>query len=149
MHTILKRFIAGSLLLILLSCSKGSGNQPPDTYHSHGIIPLPRQTDYLAGNLTIDSTVIITGAELYSSAKKAVEESLDLALLNRMKSGSDTTGKLIIRFIADNSLTEEGYEINVTNEGITLTSKSARGAYYAAMSLRQMIWEITLGQKQS
>jgi hexosaminidase len=147
MNFILNRLIAGSLFLILLSCSKGSGNQNPDTYHSHGIIPLPRQTDYLPGNLIVDSTAIIIGDEQYASAKKVLDESLSIALLNRLKDGSDTTGKMIIRFITDNSLTEEGYEINITNEGISLSSESARGAYYAAQSLRQMIWEITLGRK--
>jgi hexosaminidase len=148
MYIIFKGSITCLILFLLGSCSKGPRNQFTETYDSHGIIPLPYQTDYLTDSLVIDSTALVTGDDVFAAAKEVSEESLDMALLNRQINSSDTSGSSVIRFISDNSLKEEGYEIHITDKGITLSSKTARGAYYAAQSLRQMIWEITRGQKQ-
>ena len=148
MYVITKRIIAGLLLFIMMSCRKGPGTQSPEPYQSHGIIPLPYEADYLDGRVIIDSTVVITGNDIYASAKKSVDESLEMTLINRQTSIGDTTGKTIIRFITDNSLPEEGYKISIADGGITLSSKSRAGAFHAAQSLKQMIWEITSGQKQ-
>ena len=84
----------------------------------------------------------------FSSAKKVADESLNMALLIRRRNDSDTSGKTMIRFITDNSLKDEGYEIHISEEGIRLSSKTARGAFYAARSLSQMIWQVSPGDKQ-
>ncbi len=148
MYIILKKISSITLLLLLSGCSKGIKSPDPETFQSHGIIPLPHQVDYLTGSLIIDGTALVVGDDMFAAARMVTEESLDMALLNRQNNSSDTSGKTLIRFITGNTSGEEGYEIHVSDSGIIISSKTARGAYYAAQSLRQMIWEITSGQKK-
>lgn len=133
--------------LSLAACSKGPGKPGQENYQTHGIIPMPVRADYQTGNLIIDSTAIITGDDLFAKAKTVTGEALDMALLNRKINSADTSGKVIIRFISDNSLGEEGYEFLISGAGIKITAKTAKGAFYAAQSLRQMIWQFTDGKK--
>lgn len=142
------RLIAAVLFFVLASCSRGMRPQNQELVGSHGIIPLPMTADFRPGSLILDSSVVITGADIFASAIKVTDETLGMALINRKGIASSTHGQAMIRFNSDNSLSEEGYEIHISDSGIVLSAKTARGAFYAAQSLRQMIWEITRGEKQ-
>ncbi len=149
MHYISRLTLTGALLLLVPSCNKGSLPGNMETYQSHGIIPLPLQADFTDGSLTLDSSIVISGDELFSSAINLTGEELGKAMESTAVNGSDTAGRKMIRFVADNSLSEEEYELQVSEQGIRLSAATPRGAYYAAQSLRQMIWAAGSGIRQS
>jgi hexosaminidase len=72
-----------------------------------------------------------------------------MSLSDGINSGTDTIGKVTIRYITDNTLNDEGYEIHISEKGIKIIVKTPKGAFYAAQSLSQMIWKVTDGIKKS
>jgi hexosaminidase len=143
------RIIVSALILILAGCTKGFKPQNQDEVKTHGIIPLPLRADFLTGSLIVDSSTLILSPESFAAAKKSVENVLNNTLINPVGSDSDTSGKRKIRFVTDNTLSKEGYKIQIMESGITLSAGTPQGAFYAAQSLCQMIWEITSGKKIS
>jgi hexosaminidase len=148
MFSLLKRILQLILFLLLTGCSKSFKTQNQEPYQSHGIIPLPLSVNYLSGSLIVDSNFVIIGDDGLSLAKNVAYEALNMVLVSKVENDSDTSGKKIILFILDSSLLEEGYEINISEKGIRLASKTPAGAFYAAQTLSQMIWAINRGQKQ-
>jgi hexosaminidase len=143
------RIFAGILLLLLAGCNKSIKTQNQEDVQSHGIIPLPLQAEFLPGSLVIDSSIVIICDTAYSAAKNVTENALKTGLNTWIGNETDTTGKTRIRFTTDTSLKEEGYEIHISEAGIRLSAKMARGAFYAAQSLSQMFWQITRDHKMS
>lgn len=139
------------ILLIFLSfgCSKDLKSQNQPTLESHGIIPLPKNVEFLTGKLIIDKNAIFIRDDKFVSANKIIDDALSMALSEGINRGTDTIGKVTIRYITENSLPEEGYEIQISDKGIKLITKTPKGAYYAAQSLSQMIWKITGGMKKT
>lgn len=142
------KILTVSLFLLLAGCNNNIKVPDQETIQSHGIIPLPVTADYLPGTLVIDSATVVTGDEGLSAAIGVARETLSNSLLNRTGNDSDTSGKKIIRFVFSHTMGEEGYEINISGNGIKLAAKTAAGAFYAAQTFRQMIWAITSGKKQ-
>ena len=139
------------ILLIFLSfgCSKDLKNQNQPTVQSHGIIPLPYSVEFINSNLVIDKNAIFVRDDKFVSANKIMDAVFNMLLSDGINSGTDTIGKVTIRYITDNTLNDERYEIHISEKGIKLIAKTSRGAFYAAQSLSQMIWEVTDGIKKT
>jgi hexosaminidase len=143
------RSFAGVIIIMMLAgCNKGSKIQDQETPSTHGIIPLPLQGDFLPGSLTIDSNIIVAGDDIFSVAKSTAETALSEALTERTGDNADTINKTVIRFIPDNSLTDEGYRISISDKGIKIYARTGHGAFYGSESLNQMIWTVSEGKKQ-
>ncbi len=135
------------LLVISGSCNKNSTSQGQNTSETHGIIPLPVRADLMSGSFTADGSVIISGDELFSRAVSCTSDAFQEILGQQLKTEGDTTGKQLIIFTPDNSLKVEGYTLKITRRSIKITAKTGNGAFYAAQTLKQLIWAATDGGK--
>ena len=141
--------IAGIFLCLFLfpSCKKTGENPQAQTIHSHGIIPLPLSVDMAEGNLTIGKNIVLVNNSQFQNAVTVIENALNQILISTVIKSNLPTGKINIQFSIDNTLDTNAYQITITSIGIAIKAKSPAGAFYAAQSLRQMIWNSTSGQK--
>ena len=141
-------FISILCLFLLPSCKKtGENAQAQPTTHVHGIIPLPLSVELAEGNLTIDKNTVLVNNSQFQTAIGVVEDALSGVSNFTIVKKDSPVGKTNISFIADNTMDTSAYQIEINTLGITVKSKSQAGAFYAAQSLRQMIWNSTSGQK--
>ncbi len=141
-------FQIGVLLVSLLffpQCAKNS--EPPVTpgNHAHGIIPLPLSVDLATGHLSIDSKTILVNFAVFEPAVAAVDAALVQALKVPGKRNDKPSGVTNIQFLEDKTIEPEGYQIDISASGIMIKASDAAGAFYAAQSIRQMIWNSTAG----
>lgn len=141
--------IVSILLCIFLfpSCKKTGENPQAQTTHVHGIIPLPLSVDIADGILTIDHNIVLVNTTEFHSAVSVVENALNQALNSPVIRNNSPSGKTNIQFSMDNTLDTCSYGITITKNGIIVKVKSPAAAFYAAQSLRQMIWNSTSGEK--
>ncbi len=137
------------IIFVSFGCSKNLKSQNQPTLQSHGIIPLPKSVEFLAGKLIIDKNAIFLREDKFGYANKIIDDALSMALSEEINSGTDTIGKVTIRYVIETSLAEEGYEIKISEKGIKLLVKTTKGAFYAAQTLSQMMWKIAGGVKKS
>jgi len=141
------RFTVVFLVLFLAGCNKGINSQIQPATITHGIIPLPRSVEFSQGSLFIDKNIVFLRDDLFAAANKTIDDIFNLVLSGGIISNTDTTGKVRIRYITDNSLSEEGYEIHISKNEIGLFVSTPRSAFYAAQSLSQLIREVTDGKE--
>jgi hexosaminidase len=137
------------LLLCTFSCNKGVNSHGQDSPGTHGIIPLPLQADFSKGWFRADSTITISADDKFTRAVSVIADALQGALTGEMQISSDTTGKPGVILETDSSLKDEGYSISVSANKIRIKAKTPAGAFYAAQTLRQLIWTSTAGEKTS
>jgi hexosaminidase len=134
-------------LPLLPSCKKTSDSAQTQTSHVHGIIPLPLNVDLFEGNLSIDKNIVLVTNPQFQSAVEVIENALNQALDQAVIKSDLPSGKTNIQFSIENTLDTDAYQITVSEKGIAIKAKTATGAFYAAQSLRQMIWNSTSGLK--
>ncbi len=141
--------IAGVLLCFFLfpSCKKTGDNPQAQTSHVHGIIPQPLSVVLAEGYLTIDKDIVLVNNSQFPTATGIIENALSAVSNSSVIKNDSPIGKTNIRFLADNTMDTSAYQIEITASGIIIKSKSEAAAFYAAQSLRQMIWNSTSGQK--
>lgn len=113
---------------------------------SPGIVPLPQnRVDYGSVMLLTDDARIVTqfeGKEIVYAQNALNELMLDVfgKKLKKASKVKDGEGKYIL-FKQDPSVKgDEGYILEISDKGvITISAKSAAGAFYAVQSLRQII----------
>ena len=129
------------------ACTKTGGNLQAQIVNLPGIIPLPVNIVLTEGNLSVNKAIIIVNNPKFQPAIAVVENALTQALGATIVKKDRPSGKLNIQFTFDSSLDTSAYEIDVTAKGIQVKAKGASAAFYAAQSLRQMIWNSTSGLK--
>jgi hexosaminidase len=135
-------------IFLFPSCKKtGENPQAQTTIHAHGIIPLPLNVDLAEGSLTIDKDIVLVNNSQFQAAVLIVENALSQALNSTVVKNSLPNGKTNIQFIPDNSLDSNAYQIAITAKGVVIKAQSPAGAFYAAQSMRQMIWNSASDQK--
>lgn len=141
--------IPGLLLCLFLfpSCKKNGENLQAQTANFQGIIPLPLNVDLGDGNLIVDKNIVLVNNLQFQTAIGVVENALSLVSNSAIIKNDSPTGKTNIVFSEDNTMDSSAYQIDITATGIKVKSKSQAGAFYAAQSLRQMIWNSASGQK--
>lgn len=147
-----KYYIQGSgitfLMLCLLlapSCKKSGEN--PQAQNVHGIIPLPLNISLSEGNFVVDKNTVLVSNSLFQPAVQVVENALASALDFNIQMNQAPVGKTNIRFTEDNSMEPDAYQVEISAQGIHVKAKNPEGAFYAAQSIRQMIWNSTQGVK--
>ncbi|NVO21264.1 MAG: beta-N-acetylhexosaminidase [Bacteroidetes bacterium] len=129
------------------SCKKNSENQPAIPYHFHGIIPLPKSVISSEGYLKIDSTTVIVNNTIFTRAIDLIENTFsDIMRVKIERKDNPGTGANII-FTLDGNLLEEQYQLEIGKQDINIRAGSPRAAFYAAQSLRQMVWNACAGKK--
>jgi len=141
--------VASIILCLFLSpsCKKTGENPQAQTVNVHGIIPLPLNVNLADGNLAIDKNIVLVNNSQFPTAITVVENALAGVLSSPITKNDSPIGKTNIQFSIDNTLDTSAYQIEITEKGINVKAKSPESAYYAAQSIRQMIWNSTLGQK--
>jgi hexosaminidase len=141
--------VLGLVLFLFFApaCKKNSDNPKAQSIHAHGIIPLPLNVDLSEGNLSVNKDIVLVNSTQFQPAIAVVEHALNQVFNSPVIRNDSPTGKTNIRFTADNTMDSSAYEIEITVSGINIKAKSAAGAYYAAQSIRQMIWNATSGLK--
>lgn len=133
-------------LLMLPACKKSGDNpQAQTTQLYHGIIPLPQSIELIDDYLTIDKNIVMVNNPQFYLAVSEVENIVHDILKSELVKNDAPTGLINIQFLTDSTLETYGYKIEVNAKGITAYAKSEQGAFYAAQSIRQMIWNSTSG----
>ena len=145
--------LSGAMLLSLAPMSlratalSAQGTQTLAAGEENGgctIIPLPQQYEETQGNFTLKPE---TRFVLAQADEKAADSTEVVASEFRKSTGYDLpvvqgeegkSGDIIIRLDGEAVTEEEGYQLSVTADGVTITAKSAGGVYYGLQSLRQM-----------
>jgi len=134
-------------LFLFPSCRKTGDNPQAQTVQVHGIIPLPLNVELSDGNLVIDKNIILVNNTQFQPAVSVVESALIQVFGSSNTKNELPAGKTNIRFTSDNTMDSSAYQIDITSKGIIVKAKSPVGAFYAAQSIRQMIWNSTSGLK--
>ncbi|MBE0651133.1 MAG: beta-N-acetylhexosaminidase [Bacteroidales bacterium] len=137
------------MLAALAACVNKPSKKQNQSVQSLGIIPEPVSVKLLNDSLVIDKNILVIKNEKFALADKMIEDILDKSLTERDMGDQDSTKQVTIKYIVDSSLNDEGYKIDISSKEIILSAKTDRGAFYAAQTLRQMIWQSTHGLEKS
>ena len=102
------------------------------------IIPKPQEFSFGKSSLTInDNTLIISIKESNKSAKILQNYFKEEFNLNLKSTEFQSQKKKSIHFKVDENLTNEGYELSISEDGITICALDEKGWFYAMQSLIQ------------
>jgi hexosaminidase len=102
------------------------------------IIPKPQEFSFGRSSLIInDNTLIISIKESNKSAKILQNYFKEEFNLNLKSTEFQSQKKKSIHFKVDESLTDEGYELSISEDGITICALDEKGWFYAMQSLIQ------------
>jgi hexosaminidase len=115
-------------------CANGSIN----------IIPKPLQAELQQGSFTLDEHVVIVNAD---SSKDALGDYLSAAIreqtglkLNTKRRASWFGREILLKAGGSKSdLGQEGYELTVTKNNVTITAPRSAGLFYGVQSLLQLM----------
>jgi hexosaminidase len=102
------------------------------------IIPKPQEFSFDKSSLVIDeNTLIISLKESEKSAEKLQNYFKEAYNLNIKSTEFQSLKKKAIHFKMDENLTNEGYELSISEDGITICALDDQGWFYAVQSLIQ------------
>ena len=102
------------------------------------IIPKPQDFSFGRSNVVInDDTIIINSLESETSAKLLQDHFKEKYSLNLEATEFQSLKKNAINFKVDKNLTNEDYELTISDQGITICALDDRGWFYAVQSLIQ------------
>ena len=116
---------------------------------THGIIPLPKQLEFLGGTLTIDKDFILVKNSKFKIASEAAEDLLANAITSTQISTTLQQNGKSLQLIADEKIKDNAYELSVKPEGIQIKAGNEQGAFWAIQSLKQYLWNAGKGNKQN
>jgi N-acetyl-beta-hexosaminidase len=129
--THMKRLLYLSLILSLLPYTSES--------QGTGIIPSPQQIQLLPGQFEIKPTTIIVAPQSFRDAAELFAISTNEILNNKLTvhGKGEATGNILLSI--DNSITnKEGYDLNISANGIVVKASAQAGIFYGLQTLRQL-----------
>ncbi len=128
-----------------------AGNQQSYKYEAmlhHSIIPAPQQVVFLEEEaLIIHQQLPITYDSLFNRAFQVIADAFaepdNLVLLVEKKAGEAQ-----IKLVKNSALTLDEYKIKIDEHGVLIEAKTARGAFYAAQTFRQILWTSKVDAKK-
>lgn len=111
------------------------------------IVPTPKIVQPLEGNFQLKNKIDISVRDSVDKNLYTIEQiQKTLSDFNKIKSQISSKGEIEISFMRNGekdtlirNMTDEGYVLRVLKNKIELKAKTAKGIYYAAMSLIQML----------
>ncbi|EKF55276.1 beta-N-acetylhexosaminidase [Galbibacter marinus] len=97
------------------------------------LIPFPSEVQWGRKAVSVENIKLPKDGELATSVSKALHGILDESGITVSSSG------IPIKFIEDSEIPEQGYDLEVKKNDITIKASSESGQYYAAQTLRQLI----------
>ena len=104
------------------------------------IIPVPDKQVFLDGFFIIDSSTSINYPDQLKNSINFFRTFLNQGKNKFLFLKDSNTTSNFMHFLLDENLSnDEGYKIEIRQNGITITSKDNKGAFYAIQTLRQLI----------
>lgn len=107
------------------------------------LLPIPRQLTFQGGALALSETrlVVIPSPALLFEAQTAQQCIVDCAGLHwRIVAGGIDYPKVGLRLLIDPAIGHtQGYQLDVTTDGMTIRGSDAAGVYYGVCTLRQLL----------
>jgi len=104
------------------------------------IIPVPDKQVFLDGFFIIDSSTSINYPDQFKNSINFFRTFLNQGKNKFLFLKDSNTTSNFMHFLLDENLSnDEGYKIEIRQNGITITSKDNKGAFYAIQTLRQLI----------
>ena len=101
-----------------------------------GIIPKPIHEEYLGGTVLIPRIMAVDVA-LCPNARELLVTTLQNDLQVRVSEGNSQNS--FIRFVADDRLPFEGYELRIDTSKVEIVASSPQGTMWAVQTLRQLL----------
>jgi hexosaminidase len=107
-----------------------------------GIVPIPKEVSAANGTLRIaaDTDIVYSGGEGAAAAARYFVELVNeqkLVAVGKAKEGEP--GSDAIAFVLGGQSAPEGYTLDITQSGVTVTSRTPAGLFYGAVTLWQVI----------
>jgi len=104
------------------------------------IIPVPDKQIFLDGFFIIDSSTSINYPDQFKNSINFFRTFLNQGKNKFLFLKDSNITSNFMQFLLDKNLSnDEGYKIEIRQNGITITSKDNKGAFYAIQTLRQLI----------
>lgn len=112
----------------------------PASPNAISIIPKPQSLVYLKGNFNLSSTARIVASLTTQTEAKLMAEFLrrSTGYALPIVSGGEKKGDIRLHLIPTSVIQNEGYELSVCNDSISITASSTAGLFYGWQTLRQL-----------
>lgn len=137
---------AGFLLLSIIFFGIRCEKKPDDNHNDisvsrpHKIIPLPAKVTISEEEILINDNSKLFIYNSFSRAGQVVAEAFDKNFGFTLMSNTDDVDNSIIRIVFEENLEDNEYKIEIDKEKVLIKAKSPEGAFYAAQTFRQMLW---------
>jgi hexosaminidase len=107
----------------------------------YNIIPIPRKLEAQAGVFAVNEKTVIAAPSSFAEVAELLNLHLNRVGAGRNKVVSTASKKAsnVVQFVQNDTIAEEGYTLEVTVKQIIVTSKTAKGAFYAVQTLLQLL----------
>lgn len=134
--------IFGRLISVFLACLMVAGTVPvmateTDSADDLFLYPAPRNIAYQSGTFSLTDGYIESDDPSLKAVDKIYSDVLELTEVNL----KDNTGVLAVKLEKDDTLNEQGYSLFIESDGIKIKYKDEQGAYWAAATLYQILWQ--------
>jgi hexosaminidase len=131
-----------SMALLAISIAVASFSQSNDI----NVIPIPVSVQSGAGNFLLSKTAVIAVRTNDADAKrvagflsKKLSVPTGFAMPVRSNASSNSNGNISISLSNDKSLGNEGYKLEVTQRGVSLSANKPAGLFYGMQTLLQLL----------
>ena len=135
----MKNILIVVLCLIINSCSN-KYKTIVNTEEDYLIIPKPTSLEVLDGKFLIDSDTKIIGDMALKNEGDYLSNMLSEVAGSKVSfsNGTDSDGDIVLKL--DSSITnDEGYNLSIVYNKITISGKTTKGVFYGIQTLRQLI----------
>ena len=136
-------------LLFIYSCKSKQISDPVVISGSHGIIPLPKKIVFTGENILLNQELTFVSNSNFPVASAAAHTVVKNALTSFTVSETVPVTGISFQLINDKTIKDEAYQLSVSKSGILIKAGNEAGAFWAIESLKQYVWNTTLGVKQN
>ncbi len=119
-------------LVIIIGCKQSNIRQV-------SIIPQPQTIQITGGSINWNTIDAITAPAKYSETVNTFLEEIKVMNIHTPSLSPQNANNNIIKVISSKELSEEGYELIINSDLITIKTSSTSGCYYAFQSLKQLL----------
>ncbi len=142
---LLKHLVWLNLLTQVVACQDMPKNSKNQEVSAHSIIPVPQQLTISKNEVFVfQQPLTIKYDNTFSRAASVIKGAL--TKLGTIETTSNKSNG--IQIIRNTGLSLEEYKIGITKHGVLIEAKTARGAFYAAQTFRQILWTSKIDTKK-